>query len=80
MGNSFLLIVVGLLLFYLVISDKWSCVEGFLACIKGSTAAQTNTSVTAPNTSNTALPQIPATLQSITLPNFALSSNWLNQV
>lgn len=35
MGNSFLLIVVGLLLFYLVISNKWFCVEGFVGCITG---------------------------------------------
>lgn len=35
MGNSFLLIVIGLLLFYVVISDKFYCVEGFLSCLGG---------------------------------------------
>lgn len=35
MGNSFLLIVIGLLLFYIVISDKFYCVEGFLSCLGG---------------------------------------------
>ena len=28
MGNSFLLIIVGLLIFHLIISDKWKCFEG----------------------------------------------------
>lgn len=36
MGNSFLLVVVGLLLFYLVISDKFYCLEGAIACMTGS--------------------------------------------
>lgn len=36
MGNSFLLIVVGLLLIYLVASDKFYCLEGCAACIAGS--------------------------------------------
>lgn len=40
MGNSFILIVIGLLLFYLVISDKWYCVEGFLACVLGRSNAK----------------------------------------
>lgn len=35
MANSFLLIVIGLLLFYVVISDKFYCVEGFLSCLGG---------------------------------------------
>jgi hypothetical protein len=35
MGNSFLLIVAGLLLFYLVISDKFFCLQGFGACLSG---------------------------------------------
>lgn len=35
MGNAFLLIIVGLLLFYIMISDKFYCVEGFMACLGG---------------------------------------------
>lgn len=35
MGNAFLLVIVGLLLFYVVISDKFYCIEGALACLGG---------------------------------------------
>lgn len=35
MGNSFLLIIAGLLVFYLVISDKWKFVEDFASNIAG---------------------------------------------
>lgn len=35
MGNAFLLIIVGLLLFYIMISDKFYCVEGFMSCLGG---------------------------------------------
>lgn len=66
MGNSFLLIVVGLLIFYLVISNKWNCVEGALACMIGKTN-QPASAPTAP--SPTSLPQLikpttPSTLTS----------------
>ena len=37
MGNAFLLIVAGLLLFYVVISDKFYCIEGCVACLAGRT-------------------------------------------
>lgn len=36
MGNSFLLIIVGLLLMYVVLSDRFYCIEGALACLFGS--------------------------------------------
>lgn len=39
MGNAFILIVVGLLLFYVVISDKFYCLEGCFACLAGRTPA-----------------------------------------
>lgn len=32
-GSSFLLIVVGLLLFYVVLSDKFYCLEGCASCL-----------------------------------------------
>lgn len=35
MGNAFLLIIAGLLLFYVVITDKWYCIEGALGCLAG---------------------------------------------
>lgn len=35
MGNGFLLIIVGLLLFYVVISDKFYCLAGAAACLTG---------------------------------------------
>lgn len=61
MGNAFLLIVVGLLLFYLVISDKWFCVEGFLGCVTGikgaNTQAGTGAPTDAPNRPPTFLPK-----------------------
>jgi hypothetical protein len=37
-GSAFLLVVVGLLLFYVVISDKWFCLEGCAACLSGKLA------------------------------------------
>lgn len=76
MGNAFLLIVVGLLLFYIVVSDKWKCVEGFAGCVSGRTgngAQQTNISV-APVVPNTQ-PQINPV--SFGLPDLALNSNWM---
>lgn len=75
MGNSFLLIIAGLLLFYLVISDKWNCLEGFAACVVGKTG---NTGI-APTTGVPAVPQMPTTLSQIALPNLnslAMNSNW----
>lgn len=33
MGNAFILIVIGLLLFYVVISDKFYCIEGCVSCL-----------------------------------------------
>jgi hypothetical protein len=35
MGNAFLLVVVGLLLYYVVISDKFYCIEGCIGCLAG---------------------------------------------
>lgn len=35
MGNAFFLVVAGLLLFYVVISDKFYCIEGCIACLGG---------------------------------------------
>lgn len=35
MGNGFLLIIAGLLLFYVVISDKFYCLVGAGACLTG---------------------------------------------
>lgn len=35
MANGFILIVVGLLLFYVVISDKFHCLLGCAACLTG---------------------------------------------
>jgi hypothetical protein len=59
-GNSFLLIVVGLLLFYLVISNKWKCVEGFAACVLDSGTAPTTGAPAPPSVPNPTggLPQV----------------------
>lgn len=69
MGNSFLLIVVGLLIFYLVISNKWLCVEGALACMLGKTNSPTTTGAPTTPTSPapTGLPQLikPPTAQTL---------------
>jgi hypothetical protein len=78
MGNSFLLIVAGLLLFYLVISDKWKCIEGFGACVLGQTGAANGSPIT------TGLPSLPNVTnpQPIGMPNLstlALQSNWAVQ-
>lgn len=74
MGNSFLLIVAGLLLFYLVISDKWNCVEGFAACVTGTTGAKVPT--IAPTITQPTLPQ--TLTQHIGIPNsVAAAQNWL---
>lgn len=35
MGNAFFLVIAGLLLFYVVISDKFYCIEGCIACLGG---------------------------------------------
>ncbi len=35
MGNAFFLVIAGLLLFYVVISDRFYCVEGCIACLGG---------------------------------------------
>jgi hypothetical protein len=40
MGNAFFLIVAGLLLFYVVISDKFYCIEGCVACLGGKLDSQ----------------------------------------
>lgn len=65
MGNSFLLIVAGLLIFYLVISDKWKCVEGFFACVTGKTnQPATNSTTPAPTSTPIIRPTTPATLVS----------------
>jgi len=45
MGNSFLLIIVGLLIFYLIISDKWKCFEGFLACLANKTESTSDSQI-----------------------------------
>lgn len=72
MGNSFLLIVAGLLIFYLVISDKWKCVEGFAACIAGKTNAPSNTVAPtvspAPSTTTLANPQLINGIPTTSLP------------
>jgi hypothetical protein len=42
MGNAFILIVIGLLLMYAVVSDKFYCLEGCFNCLrapKGTTGA-----------------------------------------
>lgn len=75
MGNSFLLIIAGLLIFYLVISDKWKCVEGFAACVGGK-SANNNTNVNLPN-----LPTLPNTQSQpigapLGFPNLSLNTNW----
>jgi hypothetical protein len=71
LGNSFLLIVVGLLLFYLVISDKWRCVEGFAGCVTGKASGA---NVNLP--SNTALPNLPNVPQ-VNIPTIAANTNWI---
>lgn len=72
MGNSFLLIVAGLLLFYLVVSDKWQCVEGFAGCVTGRAE---NQNISAPNFP-TPPPRINNTVFDLGLPpNFTLTSN-----
>ncbi len=74
MGNAFLLIVVGLLLFYIVVSDKWKCVEGFAGCVTGAGGTQPNTP-TLP-----ALPKVPDVLQhkpiSYGYPDLSANINW----
>lgn len=35
MGNALLLIIAGLVLFYVVISDKFYCIEGCVSCLLG---------------------------------------------
>lgn len=80
MGNSFLLIVAGLLLFYLVVSDKWKCVEGFAGCVTG---LGSGGSGNAPNTvsgTGVSFPAIPNTIiQPQNSPILALNTNWANQ-
>lgn len=74
MGNAFLLIVVGMLLFYIVISDKFKCVEGFLGCVLGNSgAAATPTTSIAPTVQAPTLPALP------TLPTGLnpINVNWL---
>lgn len=72
MGNAFLLIVVGLILFYLIISSKWYCVEGFVGCLIGANKGTGGT----PNTTLGA-PRIPTTpnLQTINNP-YPSNVNW----
>lgn len=75
MGNAFLLIVVGLLIFYLVISDKWSCVEGFAGCVTGR-LPENSGNVSLPNTiNNQRLPQIITDITSGISPNINLPNN-----
>ena len=75
MGNSFLLIIAGLLVFYLVISDKWRCVEGAAACMTG----KSNNGGTSAAPAN-ALPQLPQVKpQAVNFPSLtslALNTNW----
>lgn len=80
MGNSFLLIIAGLLIFYLVISDKWKCVEMFAACV---TDKQSGASV-APTVFNN-VPQVNTNPNVVntqigvpSFPTLALNSNFLN--
>lgn len=42
MANGFILIVVGLLLFYVVISDKFHCLVGCAACLSGKLDGQSS--------------------------------------
>lgn len=74
MGNSFLLIVVGMLLFYVVISDKWKCVEGFAGCVVGGAGASTTSPTGASLPTVPALPQIPNTVIKTGLG--PLDTNW----
>ena len=73
MGNAFLLIVVGLLLFYVVISDKWKCVEGFAGCVLGTGSA-------APQPTGATLPTVPTVPTAPTIgygyPDLTQNQNW----
>jgi hypothetical protein len=71
-GNSFLLIVAGLLVFYLVLSDKWKCVEMFAACVSNKSN----------NVNTVSLPSLPTQPQTPTqtinaIPNLAVNTNWI---
>lgn len=45
MGNAFVLIVVGVLLLYAVISDKFFCLEGCFNCLAGRTDKEPGLSI-----------------------------------